>query len=210
MIKIKKIIFIFIILNLVKGALLANDNLTLPHTFNSGNTISSTEMNENMNFLKPYFVKSNGIPIGVYYIKDLYEESYLFFNGTYKSSVYLDGNLYERNNFNYLDSNCTERIDQYIGVVFRMPDRYLTSYSPTSGTTYVYESYASYIPFDSQPIFDEDDIGVTKYYYYSISGQTCNEQTVREWTLNYHRVVQNDPNITGINNTYATPITIGK
>ena len=52
MIKIKKIIFIFIILNFVKGALLANDNFTLPHTFNSGNTISSTEMNENMNFLK--------------------------------------------------------------------------------------------------------------------------------------------------------------
>ena len=50
----KKLILIFFILFFYYGARIVasdniSDNLTLPHTFNSGETISSSKMNENFN-----------------------------------------------------------------------------------------------------------------------------------------------------------------
>ena len=133
--KLKEIIFAFLILSFVNGITSANsDNFTLPHSFNAGNTISSSQMNENLNFLKPYLVKSNGTPIGIYHLTDIWEQNgKLFFNGKYRSAVDQDGKIYGMQDFSYEDSNCSIPISSVNpGAVFRIADKNL-SYKQEQG-----------------------------------------------------------------------------
>ena len=67
-----KIILTFRILFFVTNITVASsDNSSIPHTFTSGSTISSSEINNNFTHVTPYLVKSNGTPIGVYFISTL-------------------------------------------------------------------------------------------------------------------------------------------
>ena len=76
----------------------------------------------------------------------------------------------------------------------------------------VYKDVPYYIPFDAQPIFNDSDIGTGKYYRYDLWSDPplCAEQTVDTWSVKSYYLIQNDYNVTGIQNSYATPITVGK
>ena len=167
--KLTKILLSVLILNFVNGITSANsDNLTLPHSFNAGTTISASQMNENLNF-KPYLVKSNGTPIGIYHLTDIWEHNgKLFFNGTYRSAVDQDGKIYATQDFSYEDSNCSIPISSVNpGAVFRIADKNL-SYKQENNVIAVYKEVPYYIPFDAQSIFNDSDIGTGKYYRYDL------------------------------------------
>ena len=76
----------------------------------------------------------------------------------------------------------------------------------------VYKDVPYYIPFDAQPIFNDSDIGTGKYYRYDLWSDppSCAEQTLDTWSVKSYYLIQNDYNVTGIQNSYATPITVDK
>ena len=213
--KLTKILLSILIYNFVNGITSANsDNFTLPHSFNAGTTISASHMNENLNFLKPYLVKSNGTPIGIYHLSDMWEHNgKLFFNGKYRSAVDQDGKIYGMGDFSYEDSNCSIPISfAKPGVVFRIPDKNLSYIQQNNNMITVYKDVPYYIPFDAQPIFNDSDIGSGKYYRYDLWSDppSCAEQTLDTWSVKSYYLIQNDYNVTGIQNSYATPITVDK
>ena len=210
--KILLTIFIFSLFNILTFA--GSDNFTLPHTFNSGATISSTEMNQNFNFLKPYLVKSNGIPIGIYYAEFSEGGGKTFFNGTFRSSVHADGKLNGMTMMTYQDSECTIPIVSYAspGLVLRIADKNLSYKDTNNNTIFVFKEIPYYIPIDAQSIYTESDMGTTNYYEYYLWNDppSCQERAVDTWSKTSYIPLQNDPNVTGIQNNYATPITVGR
>ena len=205
----KKLFTIFVLSLVVKICFATNDNLTLPHKFTSGNTISSSEINNNFLFVSPYYVKSNGTKIGFYFISNVMEyEGKIFFNGTYRSSVDMNGNLYRDGGLSYQDSNCSSPIAiTNPGAVFKTINRSLST-----PDNFVYNDYAHYVPINAQPLFDQSDVGVSYYYDYDMwsNPPQCRQRDVSSYSLNYYLLIPNDPNVTKIQNSYATPITIGK
>ena len=207
-----KIILTFIILFFVTNITVASsDNSSIPHTFTSGSTISSSEINNNFTHVTPYLVKSNGNPLGVYFILDLAEyNGKIFFNGNYRSAIDLTGSLYTHHSSDYLDSNCTMPIGETApGLVARFMNTTLT----TSNTNIIFNDYAHYIPLEATPLFDQSDVDVTSYYLFASwnNPPTCDVQTVRSYMVDkYYLFIPNDPNVTGIQSSYPTPITVGK
>ena len=138
--KLTKILLSVLILNFVNGITSANsDNFTLPHSFNAGTTISASQMNENLNFLKPYLVKSNGTPIGIYHLTDICEHNgKLFFNGTYRSVVDQDGKSFKFQDLFFKDSRYTIQYHHIRpGAVFRIPDKDLSYKDENNNVIYV-------------------------------------------------------------------------
>ena len=207
-----KIVLTFITLFFVTNITVASsDNSSIPHTFTSGSTISSSEINNNFTHVTPYLVKSNGTPIGVYFINSI--EEYMgkvFFNGSYRAAVDLTGSLSVLYLREFQDSNCTIPISSFKpGVVGRIINTTLT----TAGNT-VHNDYPHYIPLNATPIYNQSDENVTLYYQYEehTNPPSCSQRTVTSHMVKYNTylMIPNEPNVTGIQNSYPTPITVGK
>ena len=207
-----KIILTFIILFFVTNITVASsDNSSIPHTFTSGSTISSSEINNNFTFVTPYLVKSNGNPIGVYFIGDLNEyNGKVFFNGSYRSGVDSTGSIYGLTySESFQDSNCTIPILHATpGLVARFINTTLSD-----NNNRILNDYAHYIPLEATPLFDQSDVDVTSFYQFRSweTPPTCQAQTVYSGMVDtFYLLIPNDPNVTGIQNSYPTPITVGK
>ena len=207
-----KIVLTFITLFFVTNITVASsDNSSIPHTFTSGSTISSSEINNNFTHVTPYLVKSNGTPIGVYFINTLEENmGKVFFNGSYRAAVDLTGSLSELYVRQFKDSNCNEPIA--LGITPGIVGRIINSTLSTYGNNILYD-YPHYIPVEATPLYNQSDENVTSYYQYEDYNDPprCSQYTVNSYMVkNTYLMLPNDPNVTGIQNSYPTPITVGK
>ena len=124
-----------------------------------------------------------------------------------------DGKIYGMQDFNYRDSNCIIPISNAKpGVVFRIPDKNLSYKNENNDVITVYKDVPYYIPLDAQLIFNDSDIGSGKYYRYDLWSDppSCIEETVNSWNVKSYYLIQNDYSVTGVQNSYAKPITVGK
>ena len=97
-------------------------------------------------------MKSNGTPIGIYHLTDIWEQNgKLFFNGKYRSTVDEDGKLFKFQDLFFKDSNCTIPISSHIrpGAVFRIPDKDLSYKDENNNVIHVYKDIPYYVPLDA-------------------------------------------------------------
>jgi hypothetical protein len=219
----KRLITLIAALNLASVAT-ANDNNSIPHKFNSGETISSSQMNENFQFVTPLSVYSNGTRIG--YLSDfsMYGANLTFFNENLFITTINRANgevvlQASSTMISFTDSNCSagsELVSFGPGAVFKMGD--VNNSSWDNNTQQLNEAYFTdmyYIPPNAQAVAVDNSTPVYSYNPWRTpsSSWECSENI----DYNNYSTTQYlyspqvaDPEITGIQNGYATPITIGK
>ena len=180
-----------------------NDNFTVPNEFSSGDTISSSQINENfktisdeINSLKK-FVYSNNIIIGEFL--SFYNSHIMMKNSYgYYIKINLEGNIQGGDKsmeyFYYTTNNCTG--DKYLFANNKLNNQIhglsVNSQSDPEypGTIMYTNSYAENVNYQSS----------------KSSNSTCSNSSGNGFLI---KVYENNPTITGVNSfTYNTPITI--
>jgi hypothetical protein len=217
----KRLITLIAALSLASVAT-ANDNNSVPHKFNSGETISSSQMNENFQFVAPLSVYSEGTRIG--YLSDLNiwgTDLTLFNENLFLTRINRANgeviSVASSTMILFTDSNCSagsELVYFGPGAVFKMGD--VNNSSWDNNTQQINETYFTdlyYIPPNAQAVVVDNTTGPV--YSYNpwrtpSSSWECSENTDNPTTQYLYSPQVADPEVTGIQNGYATPITIGK
>ena len=170
-----------------------SDNITIPNSFNSGSTISSSQMNENFNSItnflnknSDFHVYSNGNKIGKILNIDLANSIYILINSEgYTFALTIEGT--HNNSFTsyvyYSNTDCTG--DTFIE----------TKLIPNA--IYEYRAELYYQPNNPEQI----QLSNVGYYLNGV----CN---VYPYERNLHPFIKNNSTITNVLNVYQTPLTI--
>ena len=195
------IIKILLLSNLAFGSDNNSDNLTVPHTFNSGETISSSKMNENfsniysiLNHLqKKVFINNQYIGEFISFFKNEYDslnkmlvksDKGYFFELLESSHISVEV-TYVVNQIRFTGNNCTGQM--------------MTELRNNIRPNYIYRKTENS---DDLIYINADDLEYhTTYSYLDDDGINCR---TGEASANYIKVFSNDPNITGLNQSNFT------
>jgi len=182
----KKLILTIASVLLFSSAVLATDNSSdnnTLHTFSSGETISSSKMNQNFGFVNNYVVKSNGNKIGN--LLGISGSQITLLNSkSFITQINSLGEISENSFAYYKNINCSG-------------DKYTMAGSFLPGTVFKHSDNLYYI---------EKDSTFSYSIYYKQEPWGCSESPA-EYLV---KIIQNDPNITGVSGDYSFPITITK
>ena len=184
----KKLLGFVVMLGLLTITAYATDNNTL-QTFSSGETISSSKVNQNFVFTSNYVVKSNGEIIGDF-LSISGNEIYMITSKGYITKIDSTTGKISRGNAYSINNSCDG--DAY-GAVMETLSKLVANYKidPYASTDFV-----GYI--DSSTA----RINTTAY----TKSAACYQQSTKELI----QITQNNESITGVKNTYSLPISISK
>ena len=174
-----------------------SDNLTVPHTFSSGETISSNKMNENfnrifeeLNKLRKYIFSNGNIVAEFLSFKDNFAVG-INHKGYLLEIDYLEGTYVQLpNNTTYLwfeTTNCTG-------------DMYVYGLKPNQIFNFEYNSLETYYTGSNYYTF--------AFKSYELNGN-CSDQSNNVFEMPFVKIYGNNSSITGVNSTsLPIPITI--
>lgn len=182
------LISFFVIISKVSGTENFTDNLTVPHTFKTGEIVSSQEMNDNFNLI---FQELNRLRKFVYFNNEIIGE-FIQFNfpalhirttkGYFMYVEEQNDNYYINSvNINFITSDCT-------GNMYTNPENF--NYK---GHNHIYRN--------SNKLYYVPPEVVIEQISYSSEYQSAGECTGGTESGNFVRIYENVENITGKNNT---------
>ena len=187
----KKLLGFVVMLGLLTITAYATDNNTL-QTFSSGETISSSKVNQNFVFTSNYVVKSNGEIIGDF-LSISGNEIYMITSKGYITKIDSTTGKISRGNAYSINNSCDG--DAY-GAVMETLSKLVANYKIDTLDLNDSTDFVGYI--DSSTA----RINTTAY----TKSAACYQQSTKELI----QITQNNESITGVKNTYSLPISISK